>query len=210
MVTIHQLMNRLNCKTQTCSYGMSRTVLKHLDEELPAWAIGWGGFIAIFTIKGGHSAVCYNVSRSRYGVGGSFSELDPIKAIGMISGEALFSERYVEQGFQMKEIEGRYDNPLGELKVVDSNLMVRYTIHQYKNGKFFIHVFKKYSSGGEYHRGELIKFFVEFYEGAVSKEKKKRDSAFSREGFSNAKVESNSISPDLIHNVKQQLVLEGL
>lgn len=145
MPTLKELFDRMPVKQESVKYGDSRTVLKYFDKTVEAYAYCFNSFIVIFKSKRKMLAVCYSIRHPFCSYGdGSFQVLDLEFALDMIKNKDGFTERKVQDNFEIEPQEV-WPKKIGSIKLEhkteDKNSYYKYRhylLYRFKNNKIMI------------------------------------------------------------------------
>lgn len=99
-MTIKELMSKIKSNRISVAYANSRTVLRHMNEPLLAYAYGYAGFLAVFKKRGGIEGVCYVCDqqfKSRDVRYGGFKVVECDWILDEIRNNELFVNRFVDE-----------------------------------------------------------------------------------------------------------------
>jgi hypothetical protein len=209
--TAKQLMEKIGLKNQrSCAYGTSRAILNNLDKPLVAYALGFGGFVAIFENGHGYPKGVGFSAKNAWGNDpfGGFNEMNVDKTEKILRDTSLPAIRMVDEErlAKLKAKEQLIQPTLAEFKIKkDENLPWEvektYKIRKFKNGKLFAEHVEKTWGGSQVSLQNAIDNYTIAKRGWEM-------------GYNNKKVKvkliSSTMTEDVLNKIGMQIAINAI
>jgi hypothetical protein len=201
MPTTEQLKKQLGYQSNSIAYGNSRTIIKHMDEPVVAYAIGANCLVIV--IQDGHKRlIAYSYAAkfpfNNYNYAG-FAQLPINKALEIIRTNTNFTKKQIDNE-KIKDVVERYERPtLAEFEILITS---KYG-HEFKNSFRAVQLKNgKVIAQGNYYGNSYRKITEECF----LQEWKNRNK---KDGY-NEKSYNGNVKSDIIERLQNQIMINKL